>query len=142
MMIVNNNLMSKIAEFHEHFGIEPEGKNVVLSKELLNFRIKFLEEELNELKRAQQQLENGFSAFDCKVQMVDALVDLVYVALGTAYLMGVDFNAAFHAVHNANMKKVNAKTAADSKRGYAGDIVKPPGWVGPEIELRKILKGE
>ena len=41
--------------------------------------------------------------------MVDALVDLIYVAYGTASILGLDeekFNACFDAVHTANMSKI------------------------------------
>lgn len=60
--------------------------------------------------------------------MLDALVDLTYVVLGTAYLHGFDFNEAFRRVHEANMKKIRAVSKHDSKRGTSYDVVKPAGW--------------
>jgi len=65
--------------------------------------------------------------------MLDALVDLTYVVLGTAYLHGFDFNEAFRRVHEANMKKVRAEAKTDSKRGTAYDVVKPEGWTPPDL---------
>jgi len=64
---------------------------------------------------------------------LDALVDLVYVALGTAYLQGFDFNEAFRRVHEANMKKVRARQKSDSKRASSYDVVKPVGWTPPDL---------
>jgi hypothetical protein len=59
---------------------------------------------------------------------LDALVDLVYFAIGTAAGMGWDFNEAFKRVHEANMKKVRAYTERS-----AVDLVKPPGWKAPDL---------
>jgi predicted HAD superfamily Cof-like phosphohydrolase len=64
---------------------------------------------------------------------LDALVDLVYVALGTAYMHGFDFNEAFKRVHEANMKKVRAVSMRDSKRGSIYDVVKPEDWTPPDL---------
>lgn len=63
----------------------------------------------------------------------DGLIDLVYVALGAAYLSGLPFDEGFRRVHEANMKKVRALSPQDSKRGSTYDIVKPPGWTAPEL---------
>ena len=37
-------------------------------------------------------------------------------------------------VQRANMSKVRAQKAADSKRGSQWDVVKPAGWVGPQTK--------
>jgi predicted HAD superfamily Cof-like phosphohydrolase len=62
------------------------------------------------------------------VDQLDALVDLAYVVLGTAYLHGFRFNEAWRRVHAANMAKVRAERAEQSARGSTFDVVKPPGW--------------
>ena len=62
-------------------------------------------------------------------ETLDALVDIVYVAIGTAYLSGFDFNEAWNRVHRANMKKVRCAT----KRSPI-DIVKPLGWKPPNLK--------
>jgi len=63
----------------------------------------------------------------------DGLIDLVYVALGAAYLSGLPFDEGFQRVHEANMKKVRALRQEDSKRGSTYDIVKPAGFVAPTL---------
>jgi predicted HAD superfamily Cof-like phosphohydrolase len=63
----------------------------------------------------------------------DGLIDLVYVALGAAYLSGLPFDEGFKRVHEANMKKVRALRQEDSKRGSTYDIVKPAGFVAPTL---------
>lgn len=84
-----------------------------------------MQEELDEFVEAYQQQDHA--------KVLDALVDLVYVALGTAVMMGVDFNAAWTLVHEANMAKLRAKRAEESKRGTTYDVVKPPGWLAPDL---------
>jgi predicted HAD superfamily Cof-like phosphohydrolase len=65
--------------------------------------------------------------------IADGLVDLIYVAIGTAVSMGIDLEPVFHEVHMANMRKADGPISATGKK------LKPPGWVPPDIEgqLRK-----
>lgn len=128
-------MIGNVAEFHEKFGL-PMGT----ADQLMNdpaaqeFRVKFLQEELDELKEA---LADGD-----RVKAFDALLDLAYVAYGTALFAGISpaqWHAGMHAVHNCNMAKVRVAKAEDSKRGSAFDVKKPAGWVGPEARLEEIL---
>ena len=112
-----------IKEFHEKFGLTGPTSPSLLNGEMSDFRIQFMNEEWEEYVDA--------AATDDLESMLDALVDLVYVALGTAYLHGFDFNEAFRRVHNANMEKVRAESENDSKRGTTYDVVKPDGWNPP-----------
>jgi predicted HAD superfamily Cof-like phosphohydrolase len=77
-----------------------------------------------------EELEEYYDAWNDSDMpgQLDALVDLVYVALGTAHMQGFDFNEAWRRVHDANMQKVRAQNADESKRGSALDVVKPEGW--------------
>ena len=115
-------LMRDIQEFHEKFGLEYNGPPRNLPSDLEQFRTDFMREELAE-----------YQTTHMKAKKLDALVDLVYVAIGTAYLHGFDFNEAWRRVHEANMKKVRAKRADQSKRGSTYDVVKPPGWQPPNL---------
>jgi len=91
-------------------------------------RVAFMEEEIEELGQA--YCDNDL------VGVADALADLVYVALGTAHMMGIPFDEVFKVVHAANMQKQRGMT----KRGMVYDAVKPEGWVGPEEAIDSILK--
>lgn len=128
-------MIGNVHEFHEKFGL-PLGKDDQLTNNLdaTVFRLKFLKEELDELEEA---LGDGD-----RVKAFDALLDLAYVAYGTALFLGVDpaqWHAGMHAVHSCNMAKVRVAKAEDSKRGSAYDVKKPDGWVGPEARLEEIL---
>ena len=77
-----------------------------------------------------------------RVKAFDALLDLTYVAYGTALFLGVDpgqWHAGMAAVQKANMSKERAESATQSKRGSAFDVIKPEGWTGPEQRLQEIL---
>ncbi len=67
---------------------------------------------------------------------MDALIDLAYVLLGTAFLHRFPFNQGWERVQEANMAKVRADGKDDprSHRGHSADIVKPEGWKAPSFE--------
>lgn len=133
--------MQDMIEFHEKFGLAYDGPPRALPKELADFRIDFKREELREYVRATHilNLELGNDAPDPGVileqleDQLDAMVDQVYVILGTAYLHGYGkrWQEAWDRVHKANMAKVRAERQEDSKRGSTFDVVKPPGWEKP-----------
>lgn len=137
-------LMLDIQAFHQKFGLEYTGKPRILDPELFDFRRRFIQEEFDEWSSEQAGLVEALTADDGKPehrriamglhQQLDALVDLVYVALGAAYLQfGTEaFHEAWRRVQTANMSKVRAQSADESKRGSAFDVVKPQGWTPPD----------
>lgn len=92
---------------------------------LMGFREKFLAEELDEFREGLEEHDMA--------KVADALVDLVYVAMGTAYLLGLPWQHLWNAVQRANMEKVRATSASQSKRDSASDVIKPEGWQPPNI---------
>jgi predicted HAD superfamily Cof-like phosphohydrolase len=111
-----------LVAFHEKFKLAYNGPPRHLPPELEEFRSEFLEEELLEYQQSQNLMDK-----------LDALVDLVYVAIGNAYLHGFPFDVAWRRVHAANMQKVRASSAEDSKRNSAHDVIKPIGWQPPDL---------
>jgi len=129
-----------VANFHAKFGLLPEEKLPhTLNRELLEFRIKFMQEELDEYRQA---MGFEYHQIDGWIQnrppdlakAFDALLDLVVVAMGTSVLHSFPWQAGWDSVHRANMAKVRAQRAEDSKRGTAYDVIKPEGWEPPRIE--------
>lgn len=110
---------------HEKFGILTSEYPQHLSFRLLNERVDFLQEELDEFKAAASQQD--------MTKMLDALLDLVYVAKGTAVMSGLGgpvWEDAWLEVQRSNMEKVRGV----GKRGHAVDLVKPAGWLRPQLE--------
>lgn len=118
-------LFQMVAEFHQKFGLEPTERPDFPYEEIWKLKNVHMQEELDEIRAAaiNGNLEEYF----------DGLIDLVYVALGAAYLAGLPFDQGFFRVHQANMKKMRALRTQDSKRGSTYDIVKPPGFVPPSL---------
>lgn len=129
-----------IEEFHRKFDLFYDGKPRLLPAELAEFRQRFLQEEKDEYVQHSVAAELSLQDHDEAeityqlAHMLDGLVDLVYVAIGTAHLHGFDFREAWRRVHAANMAKVRAQHAEDSKRGTTLDVVKPEGWLPPRHE--------
>ena len=115
-------MFDDIKSFHQKYGIDYDGPPRKLPAELLRLRRSRLWEELIEYIDA-DTLEDQF----------DALIDLVYIALGTAYLQGFPFDEGWRRVHEANMKKVRAERSEQSRHGSTFDIVKPAGWTAPVL---------
>lgn len=137
-----------VKAFHQKFDLiwHPDGSAPVhLTPQKIADRVNFMLEELGEFVNAAGTVFIDFDSdkaepycflFSDRNQsppdlpkMADALVDLVYVALGTAVQLGLPWAKLWDDVHAANMRKVRGS----STRNYI-DVIKPPGWVGPKGE--------
>lgn len=119
-----SDMVEDVAIFHrEILNLPPAESPTLVSFEFVIERFRFMQEELDEFVSA--------GSYSNIVDVADALADIVYVALGTAYQMGLPFDDIWRAVQAANMRKVRGKT----KRGNEFDAAKPEGWVGPEKEI-------
>lgn len=122
-------LFKDVGDFHRKFSLEAhptDHRPELLPPDVLKFRLEFMQEELDEFRASHDQ--------DDLAGCADALADLVYVALGTAHLMGIPFDDVWAEVQRANMTKVRATGADDprTKRKHAMDVVKPAGFVPPD----------
>ena len=119
-------LIKDIDSFHKKFKFEKNDKvGIPDNNELVNFRTSFLIEELAEYTQAITKKDAAGA--------LDALVDIVYIALGTAWLFNLPFEKAWQEVQKANMSKIRTKSKS-KKRGTSFDVVKPKGWRPPDIE--------
>lgn len=111
-----------IARMHKKFGVNPviRGLDKEKLKAFLQFRKDFLAEELRELNEAEDADD-----------VVDALIDLCVVAIGTLDAFDVNALTAWDRVLNANMaKEPGIKPSRPNPLGLP-DMIKPEGWVGP-----------
>lgn len=113
-----------VLAFHQKFGVPMAAEPSFLGPEAFDFRLKFMQEELDEFRDSHAAGDMPGAA--------DALVDLAYVLHGTALMMGLPWPMLWDEVQRANMAKVRATSADQSKRGTALDIVKPAGWTAPD----------
>lgn len=114
-------MIEKIFEMHSKFNITSNA--VKFTDEEKKFRICAMQEELDEYTEAKT-----------KEDELDALVDLVVFALGTAERQGFlySFTEAFERVMVANCQK---EIGTNQKRGsFQLDLVKPKGWKAPDLK--------
>lgn len=119
------NWVNDISLMHNKYGVNDWVKLATPKQlnEYLQFRVRFLDEELNELKDA--------VAINDPEEIVDALIDLCVVAIGTLDAFEVDSYAAWNEVHRANMEKEpGVKESRPNPLGLP-DLIKPEGWTAP-----------
>ena len=92
-------------------------------------RLRLLKEEVEEFENAHKNRD--------KVEMADALADIIYIAVGTANIMNIPLDKVWDEVQRSNMDKVDPTTGKVKKR-EDGKVLKPDGWKGPQIE--KVLE--
>lgn len=104
-----------------------------------NFSSEHMDFERLLLKHSQAE-EEAQEMYDAMIaqnaeDVVDSLIDQVYIALGTLYLLNVDVRKAFLEVHMCNMAKERG-VKTDRSFTLSGDqefdVIKPDGWVGPD----------
>ena len=132
--------LEDVKRFQEKFGHAYLGPARLPDAEMAMFRLRFLAEEVSELGRAlgfevvtviKPLTEIQTDTLEKRLEdALDALADLDYVVKGTVHQLGLAdvFWFAWNRVHNANMKKV---PGVKDTRGYAKDVIKPPGWEPP-----------
>lgn len=122
--------LEMVEQFHDVYSCVLEKKPNISNKPVNDFRVNFLQEELDELKEA---LENNDL-----VEVLDALTDLQYVLDGTYLSFGLQKakNPAFDEVHRSNMSKLD-EDGNPIVRPEDGKILKGPNYFKPD--LKKIL---
>ena len=125
-----SNVFKDIHEMHKKYGVhdwikEQETKeDWSLLDKFMQFRLAFLREELNETEAAVNNRDPE--------EIVDGLIDLIVVAVGTLDAYNVDGEKAWKEVLKANMnKEVGVKASRPNVLGLP-DLVKPDGWKGPD----------
>jgi predicted HAD superfamily Cof-like phosphohydrolase len=123
---MSNDFVKDIELMHTQYGFNSGVNN--LSNENLNkfirFRTDFLQEELDELRQGIETKDGDL--------VVDSLIDLVVVAIGTLDLFGVDIYPAWDRVLQANLNKTpGIKKSRPNPLGLP-DLIKDENWVAPD----------
>ena len=110
-----------VRDFHLIFGHPIGPRPRLLPPDREAARSAWMREEIRELEAA--ETVSG---------QADAMVDLIYFALGTLVEMGVRSEGLFDIVHAANMEKLWPDGTGRMRSD--GKTVKPPGWADPLCE--------
>ena len=95
---MSKNWVQDIALMHSKYGVKQwVADNPDKLEQLLHFRISFLKEEYEETFKAVGEKDPE--------EIVDGLIDLCVVAIGTLDAFGIDSEKAWDEVLKANMKK-------------------------------------
>ncbi|MEM5948342.1 HAD family hydrolase [Spirochaetia bacterium 38H-sp] len=122
-----NDAWRDVREFHVRFGHPHQERPCFIDAERAQSRAKWMREEVQEFLDSRDVVEQA-----------DAMIDLIYFALGTLVEMGVEPQPLFDIVHKANMDKL----WPDGKPHYNedGKTVKPAGWLDPYPLLEEEIK--
>ena len=125
---MSNDWVDDINAMHQKFGVHDWFRNELKKdpnklKEFLEFRMKMVQEEVDETNEAIQHKDPE--------EIVDGLIDICVFAIGTLDAFGVDAYAAWDQIYNANMmKKVGVKEGRPNPLGLP-DLIKPDNWENP-----------
>ena len=144
MLFLTNRWIKAVKLFHKkfdlpiektHHGFRLASKDMV---ELITLRQELDNEEHIELnlglEKAKSYIGHGcwFAPTAIKVEILDAIVDSIYVLIGMAVAFGFDLQGAFDEVQRSNMSKLGA----DGKPLYRedGKVLKGPNFRPPQLE--------
>ncbi len=124
------NWFEQVKDFHKTFNhpVAEGPKDIGVSRAM--DRYKWMYEELEEF------IEGARSGNI--TEQADAMIDLIYFALGTLVEIGVKPEKLFQLVHSANMAKVHADGTV--KYHLDGKVKKPDGWVAPDEAIEAEIK--
>ena len=73
--------------------------------------------------------------------VLDGLVDLTYVIIGSAVQAKLPFEKAWILVHQANMRKERGERDPTSTSTDCHQrIIKPKGWIGPNHGIEELIR--
>ena len=128
---MSENWVDDINAMHKKFGVHDWFKAELKKdpnklKEFLEFRMKMVQEEVDETNEAIQHKDPE--------EIVDGLIDICVFAIGTLDAFGVDAYKAWDEIYNANMmKNVGVKEGRPNPLGLP-DLIKPDNWENPSHE--------
>jgi predicted HAD superfamily Cof-like phosphohydrolase len=117
---MDQNWYQDVKAFHEKFGCYIGKKPGFPPPEVEQLRIDLILEEFKEVVDAMK-------AKDIE-GVADGITDLIYVLVGMAVSYGIPLDKVWAEVQKSNMLKEGGATREDGK------ILKPAGWVAPDIE--------
>lgn len=84
------------------------------------------------IKEESQELQEAFDAND-RVEILDALIDILVVTAGAIHSMGANGEAAWDEVMRTNFAKIDPDTGKVKKRSD-GKVLKPENWQAPNLQ--------
>lgn len=127
--MMSNKWWHMVKDFQMRFGHPYRDTPKLLDTDRVCKRYNWMLEEINEFKEANDIYEQA-----------DAMIDLMYFALGTLVEMGVKPDKIFEIVHKANMDKLWSDGKPHFKED--GKTVKPEGWKDPYPKIKEEIDNQ
>lgn len=124
-----NEEYNKVKSFHRKFLLPIADIPTLLNNERTLIRTGWMKEELEEFILSKDIADQ-----------TDAIIDLIYYALGTLVEMGVSPDNFFDIVHNANMKKISKDNIIIY--GEGNKVEKPKEWCDPKNLIIKEIENQ
>ena len=118
----------KVGKFMKTFGQDVKTNSGLSSEKINLLRIKLIEEELSEFKKAINEKN--------LIEVADALTDILYVTYGAGHAFGIDLDKCFDEVQKSNMSKLD--DTGKPIYNELGKVMKGPNYFKPN--LSKLLK--
>ena len=118
----------KVGKFMKTFGQDVKTNSGLSSEKINLLRIKLIEEELGEFKKAINEKN--------LIEVADALTDILYVTYGAGHAFGIDLDKCFDEVQKSNMSKLD--DTGKPIYNDLGKVMKGPNYFKPN--LSKFLK--
>ena len=109
---------------HEKFMTACDQSVGILNEDQFNLYKRLIDEEVEELNEAIR--------FSDRVEMLDALCDILVVTIGAMHSLGVDSEGAWNEVVRSNMSKIDEESGKVLKRGD-GKVLKPDSFSPPNF---------
>lgn len=119
---MNKTIFEDTNEFLSKFNLVTGHEKPHISPQM-KIRLDHIQEELDETIDAVED--------DDLLEVIDGLLDIIYVAAGTLNICGIDGQAHWDEIQRANMAKVRG---VKSSRGHNFDVIKPKDWIEPNHE--------
>jgi predicted HAD superfamily Cof-like phosphohydrolase len=84
------------------------------------------------IKEETSELQEAFDNND-RVEILDALIDIIVVTVGAINSMGANGEAAWDEVMRTNFAKIDSETGKVKKRAD-GKVLKPQDWKAPNLK--------
>lgn len=125
-----NEAYHAVRDFHKAFNHPYSDIPKLMDMEMAKNRYKWMKEEIDEFLEATENKDI--------YEQVDALIDIIYFALGTLVQIGVPPAEIFNIVQNANMSKL----WEDGKPKFRedGKVIKPLNWEDPHNKIVEAIK--
>lgn len=125
----DRSMYDDVADFHTKFNIPIAGSEPARIPDytIVEYRTKFLHEEMKEFEDA--------CARGSLVDAFDALMDLAWVAMGTAHYFRLPWDQGWRELVRANNDRVlvTPENCPPEKKYRKDMVMKPPGWRPPDL---------